>query len=55
MAPEILLGTNPLCFKSDIWSTGVMLFTLCCGTMPFSGANQIELIHQMTAPEAQIH
>ena len=52
MAPEILLGTNPLCFKSDIWSTGVMLFTLCCGTMPFSGANQIELIHQMTAPEA---
>ena len=51
MAPEILLGTSPMSCPSDIWSTGVMLFTLCCGVMPFSGDTQIDLIHQLTAPE----
>ena len=52
MAPEILLGTGPATTACDIWSTGVMLFTLSCGVMPFSGSNQMEVLHQMTAPEA---
>ena len=37
MAPEILLGTSGINVLCDIWSTGVMLFTLCCGIMPFTG------------------
>jgi serine/threonine protein kinase len=35
IAPEILEGKNGHSFEVDIWSTGVILFTLLCGKPPF--------------------
>ncbi|KAH8394485.1 hypothetical protein KR222_011837 [Zaprionus bogoriensis] len=34
MAPEVMRGSK-CCFKSDIWSLGLVLFELCVGRNPF--------------------
>lgn len=34
-APEILQGTNGHSFEVDIWSTGVIIYTLLVGKPPF--------------------
>ncbi|CAG0883174.1 unnamed protein product [Cyprideis torosa] len=43
-APEILRGEPYDPGKSDIWSTGVILFVMLCGTMPFSDEDTAQLL-----------
>jgi len=33
-------------FKADIWSAGVVMFAMLCGTVPFKASNMKEL-HKM--------
>ena len=61
MAPELLLASSEkqiitqISDRTDVWATGVVIFTLSCGYLPFNGSSQKDIIQQMTAPEAQIH
>lgn len=34
-APEIIVGKEYFAFKVDIWSSGIILFTMICGYLPF--------------------
>lgn len=37
MPPEIVLKKDYLGSQADIWSIGILLFTLLCGSFPFRG------------------
>jgi serine/threonine protein kinase len=41
MPPEIIQKKEYLGLNADVWSIGVLLFTLLCGTFPFRGINLI--------------
>lgn len=43
ISPEIMLDKGYNGFKSDIWSLGIILFALVCGTLPFK-ATTIDLL-----------
>ena len=40
MPPEIINRKNYQGSCADIWSVGVLLYTLICGSFPFRGSNQ---------------
>jgi calcium-dependent protein kinase len=42
IAPEVLLGSYDE--RCDIWSIGVILFTMLAGRPPFEGYNELEII-----------
>jgi 5'-AMP-activated protein kinase catalytic alpha subunit len=43
IAPEILKDKGYSGFKVDIWSSGVVLFAMLYGTVPFKASNMSEL------------
>lgn len=51
MAPEILRGRTESDPKIDVWSLGVMLYSMIMGTYPFSSENKDELRRQICEKE----
>ena len=51
MAPEVLEGSYGA--KADIWSLGVLLYTLVSGYLPFQGNNSHEVFRKIK--EAEFH
>lgn len=45
IAPEILLSEYDE--KCDIWSIGVILYTLLSGRPPFEGTNELEIVKKV--------
>ena len=42
MAPEVIQGVN-YGSKCDIWSVGVMTYSMLSGTLPFTGKDEIDM------------
>ena len=43
MAPEIIIDKGYEGFFVDVWSLGVLLFAMLCGTVPFKASNLDDL------------
>lgn len=43
LAPEVIKSQGEICFKTDVWGLGVLLYTLIFGILPFQGNNFQEL------------
>lgn len=53
-APEVLLG-KPHSYPVDLWSTGVIAYTLLCGYSPFRSDDKAELIRETTRGKVTFH
>ena len=43
MAPEAIMG-KPYGAAADMWSLGVLLFTMLCGQLPFRGSSSLHTL-----------
>lgn len=48
MAPEIIQKQNYIAQYADIWSLGILLYTMLCGAFPFKAINENELYGKIT-------
>lgn len=46
-APELIKGLEYVGQKADLWSSGVVLFTLLCGHLPFEDSNTQSLYQKI--------
>ena len=53
MAPEIL-KYRKYDAKADLWSVGAILFEMVVGNVPFTGQNQVQLLHNIERSDARI-
>ena len=47
MAPELLLNSETVAGKCDIWSLGVIAYELLYGECPFETNELLELVHMV--------
>ncbi|PRP77456.1 Protein kinase domain containing protein [Planoprotostelium fungivorum] len=50
-APEVLMRTNYSGPKADVWSLGVMLYSMVCGKIPWEGNSVNEQLYSATRGE----
>ncbi len=51
LAPEIIINKGYSGYNSDIWSLGIVLYAMLCGTVPYRGNSLQELIDDIRAKE----
>lgn len=51
LAPEIVLGLQYSGETIDVWSSGIVLYSMVCGSMPFIDENQANLFNKITKGE----
>ena len=50
-APELIKGLEYIGPKADLWSAGVVLFTLVCGHLPFEDNNTQSLYQKILSAD----
>jgi len=53
-APEMILGTRYDGCRADIWSCGVILYTMVCGYFPFDGANKTIIYSKIVSSDFNV-
>ena len=53
-APEMIAGKKYNGLKSDIWSSGVVLYAMVCGFLPFEDPKTSSLYKKILAGEFKI-
>lgn len=53
-APEILRGTPYVVNAADIWSLGIVLYSMLTGCLPFNGKNVADLLDRITRKKFQV-
>jgi serine/threonine protein kinase len=53
-APEMILGARYDGCRADIWSCGVILYTMVCGYFPFDGANKTIIYSKIVSSDFNV-
>lgn len=51
MAPETIINNSHVDFPSDVWSAGIVMYTLFCGIPPFYSDSYSELLYKILSCE----